>query len=327
MSDIILDVQNLRTSFPNSGGRVAVVEDISFQIKKGEVLALVGESGCGKSISAMSIMRLVPKPGLVEPTSRLMFEGRNLLDLDVPEMRKVRGGDIGMIFQEPMSSLNPVQTVGAQVVEAILLHVDTTKEDARQRTIDLFKRVGIPDPAERFDAFPHQLSGGLKQRVVIAMAIAMRPKILIADEPTTALDVTIQAQIIDLLRELQSELETSILLITHDLAVVNELADRIAVMYAGRLVETATRQDLFQHAAHPYTQGLLRAIPGLAKKGERLHEIEGVVPPPHEWPIGCRFASRCPIRLPHCADQPAPEVVNKESHVTFCHALNAEVTS
>ncbi len=321
MSEVLLDVQNLRTSFPSPTGRIAVVEDISFQIKKGEVLALVGESGCGKSVSAMSIMRLVPKPGLVESTTKLMFQGRNLLDLDVPEMRKVRGGDIGMIFQEPMSSLNPVQTVGAQVVEAILLHEDVSAADARDRTIQLFKRVGIPDPDQRFDAFPHQLSGGLKQRIVIAMAIAMRPKMLIADEPTTALDVTIQAQIIDLLRELQEELETGILLITHDLAVVNELADRIAVMYAGRLVETAPRRELFEGASHPYTQGLLKAIPGLVKKGERLHEIEGVVPPPAEWPDGCRFSSRCPIRLAHCADKPAPQIERTDGHIAYCHAL------
>lgn len=327
MSELLLDVQKLRTSFPSPAGRTAVVEDISFQINKGEVLALVGESGCGKSVSAMSIMRLVPKPGRVESGTKLLFQGRNLLDLDVPEMRKVRGGDIGMIFQEPMSSLNPVQTVGAQVVEAILLHEKVTPADARERTIALFKRVGIPDPEQRFDAFPHQLSGGLKQRVVIAMAIAMRPKILIADEPTTALDVTIQAQIIDLLRELQEELQTGILLITHDLAVVNELADRIAVMYAGRLVETAPRREVFENASHPYTQGLLRAIPGLAKKGERLHEIEGVVPPPQEWPVGCRFSSRCPIRLDHCANRPAPKIERSSGHYAFCHALEGEVVA
>lgn len=327
MSELLLDVQNLRTSFPTPSGRIAVVEDISFQINKGEVLALVGESGCGKSVSAMSIMRLVPKPGRIEQGTRLMFHGRNLLDLDVPDMRKVRGGDIGMIFQEPMSSLNPVQTVGAQVVEAIRLHENTTKAAAKSRTIELFKRVGIPDPTARFDAFPHQLSGGLKQRVVIAIAIAMRPKILIADEPTTALDVTIQAQIIDLLRELQDELETGILLITHDLAVVNELADRIAVMYAGRIIETAERKELFENAVHPYTQGLLRAIPGLAKRGERLHEIEGVVPPPRDWPVGCRFSSRCPIRLAHCADQAAPRVEQSDGHVAFCHALKEEAVT
>ncbi len=327
MNELLLDVQNLRTSFPSAAGRVAVVEDISFQIHKGEVLALVGESGCGKSISAMSIMRLVPKPGRVETSARIFFQGRNLLDLDVPDMRKVRGGEIGMIFQEPMSSLNPVQTVGAQVVEAIQLHEKATAAAARDRTVALFKRVGIPDPEQRFDAFPHQLSGGLKQRVVIAMAIAMRPKMLIADEPTTALDVTIQAQIIDLLRELQEELETGILLITHDLAVVNELADRIAVMYAGRLVETAPRQELFENASHPYTQGLLQAIPGLAKKGERLHEIQGVVPPPQEWPVGCRFSSRCPIRLAHCADQPAPEIERSPGHISFCHALEKEAVA
>ena len=327
MSELLLDVQNLRTSFPSPSGRVAVVEDISFQINKGEVLALVGESGCGKSVSAMSVMRLVPKPGRIEEGTRLMFHGRNLLDLDVPEMRKVRGGDIGMIFQEPMSSLNPVQTVGAQVVEAILLHDDVTKAEARDRTIALFERVGIPDPEQRFETYPHQLSGGLKQRVVIAMAIAMRPKILIADEPTTALDVTIQAQIIDLLRELQEELQTGILLITHDLAVVNELADRIAVMYAGRLVETAPRRELFENASHPYTQGLLRAIPGLAKKGERLHEIEGVVPPPNEWPSGCRFSSRCPVRLNHCADRPAPQIEKTPGHFAYCHALEEEAVA
>ena len=325
MSDPLLEVQNLRTSFPSAKGRIAVVEDISFQIRSGEVLALVGESGCGKSVSAASIMRLVPKPGLIEPPSRVLLHGQNLLELDVPDMRKIRGSEIGMIFQEPMSSLNPVQTVGTQVVEAIQLHESATFQAARDRTVDLFKRVGIPDPNQRFDAFPHQLSGGLKQRVVIAMAIAMRPKMLIADEPTTALDVTIQAQILDLLRELQDELQTGILLITHDLAVVNELADRIAVMYAGRIVETAPRKELFGNASHPYTKGLLQAIPGLAKKGERLHEIEGVVPPPHSWPVGCRFATRCPIRLPHCAEMRAPAIEQSSAHIAYCHALEKEV--
>ena len=323
MSAPLLEVEGLRTTFPAAGGRVAVVDDVSFQVEAGEVLALVGESGCGKSMTAFSILRLVPKPGRIE--GRITLDGKDVLSLSVSEMRAVRGSTAAMIFQEPMTSLNPVHTVGRQVVEAIRLHERITEEGARRRVLELFERVRIPDAENRLDAFPHELSGGLKQRVMIAMALAMRPRLLIADEPTTALDVTIQAQILELMRELQREMGTAILLITHDLGVVNELSDRIAVMYAAKLVERADRVRLLQDARHPYTQGLLRSIPSLARAGERLHEIEGVVPRPSEFPPGCRFCTRCPRVEDTCRSElPAPFEV-APGHSLSCHVVAREV--
>jgi oligopeptide/dipeptide ABC transporter ATP-binding protein len=304
VSEAVLTLRDLETSFPTGRGRVPVVDGVSLEIGEGEVLALVGESGCGKSVTALSIMRLVPKPGRVESGS-IRLCGRDLRGLSVDQMRAVRGHQVAMIFQEPMTSLNPVQTAGAQVVEAIRLHERVTR-------------------GQRFHAFPHQLSGGLKQRVMIAMALAMRPRLLIADEPTTALDVTIQAQILDLLRELQRELGTAILLITHDLGVVNELADRIAVMYAGKLVEEGTREGILSGGRHPYTQGLLRSIPSRAQRGERLAEIAGVVPSPRDWPSGCRFSTRCPRVLESCRTE-APGLTRLSPlHGARCHVVAQE---
>jgi peptide/nickel transport system ATP-binding protein/oligopeptide transport system ATP-binding protein len=320
----VLRIQDLVTSFPGPQGRIPVVDGVSLEVAEGEVLALVGESGCGKSMTALSVMRLVPKPGRVD-SGGIELCGRDVLRLSVSEMREVRGSDGAMIFQEPMTSLNPVQRVGGQVVEAIRLHERVSASEARRRTIELFDRVRIPDPTQRFDAYPHQLSGGLKQRVMIAMAVAMRPKLLIADEPSTALDVTIQAQILELLRELQRELGTAILLITHDLGVVNELADRIAVMYAGRLVEQGERVEVLAGARHPYPQGLLLSMPARAHPGERIHEIAGVVPSPQEWPAGCRFCSRCDRVWELCrSDVPSPTTVSP-SHWASCHAVAQEV--
>ena len=316
----LLEIGDLSTSFPVEGKRVAVVDEVSLSLAPGEVLALVGESGCGKSVTALSIMRLVPKPGRVESGS-IRLEGTELLQLSVPEMRQIRGGQISMIFQEPMTSLNPVITCGAQVVEAIRLHEKVSRSSARERTVEFFKQVGIPDPAQRFKAYPHQLSGGLKQRVMIAMALSMRPKLLIADEPTTALDVTIQAQILKLMRELQQQMHASILLITHNLGVVNELSDRVAVMYAGKVVELGSRQAVLARPQHPYTQGLLAAMPARARSAEPLHEIEGVVPPPAQWPQGCRFCTRCPEVLDVCREEPPPLVALEGSHRTYCHAV------
>jgi peptide/nickel transport system ATP-binding protein/oligopeptide transport system ATP-binding protein len=319
----LLDVSKLTTSFPSERGRVPVVDDVSFSIAAGEVLALVGESGCGKSVTAFSVLRLIPKPGQIEH-GRIVFQDRDLRTLSVPEMRAVRGHEISMIFQEPMTSLNPVLRVGAQVVEAIRLHERVTQQAARERCLELFKRVGIPDARERLDAFPHQLSGGLKQRVMIAMALATRPKLLIADEPTTALDVTIQAQILQLLRELQRDFGSSILLITHDLGVVNELADRIAVMYAGRIIEQGRREEVLSTPRHPYTQGLLRSIPALAQRGERLAEIPGVVPRPGNWPKGCRFCTRCPRAFEPCPELVPGDTRLSETHTAACHAVELE---
>ncbi len=319
----VLEVRGLVTTFPGESGRVPVVDGVDLRLSDGEVLALVGESGCGKSVTALSLLRLVPKPGRIE-AGEIRIGGRDLRALSVPEMRRVRGSEIAMIFQEPMTSLNPVVPVGPQVVEAIRLHERVSRAAARERTLELFRRTGIPDPEARFDAFPHQLSGGLKQRVMIAMALSTRPRVLIADEPTTALDVTIQAQILALLRDLQAEFGTAILLITHDLGIVNELADRVAVMYAGRVVEEGSRLDVLAGARHPYTQGLLRSMPARATPGERLAEIEGTVPPPGRWPPGCRFANRCPQAFEPCHPQVPPPVALGSGHRAFCFAVERE---
>lgn len=321
---LTLQVNGLTTTFPGPVDPVPVVDDVSFSVSKGEVLALVGESGCGKSMTALSLMRLVPKPGRVA-TGSIEIAGRDVLRLSVPEMRNVRGHQVSMIFQEPMTSLNPVVTCGSQVVEAIRLHEPLSKQEARRRTVELFGKVGIPDPEERFDAYPHQLSGGLKQRVMIAMALSTRPKLLIADEPTTALDVTIQAQILSLMRELQRDFDTSILLITHDLGVVNETADRVAVMYAGRIVEQGTRPEVLASPRHPYTQGLLAALPGRAQRAQRLHEIPGVVPQPSEWPKGCRFCTRCPRVFEPCAEIVPGATRLSPTHHVHCHAVERDL--
>jgi len=319
----LLEVSDLTTSFPAEGGEIPVVDEVSFSIDSGEVLALVGESGCGKSMTALSVMRLVPKPGRIRH-GQILMNGREVRALSIPEIRRLRGHEIAMIFQEPMTSLNPVVAVGKQVVEAIQLHEHADTASARTRTIELFERVGIPDAPQRFDAYPHQLSGGLKQRVMIAMALSTRPELLIADEPTTALDVTIQAQILELLRELQREIGMSILLITHDLGVVNELADRVAVMYAGRIVEAGTRHELFRQPVHPYTQGLLKSIPALSEPGQPLPEIPGVVPPADEWPEGCRFANRCERVIDICQRKIPPATGISETHFACCHAVAEE---
>jgi oligopeptide/dipeptide ABC transporter ATP-binding protein len=324
VSEPVLAVNGLVTSFPAAGGRAAAVDGVSFELSAGEVLALVGESGCGKSVTALSLLRLVPKPGQIDAGS-IRIGGREVLSLPVSDLRRVRGKEAAMIFQEPMTSLSPVSTVGAQVVEALRLHTRLSSAEARRRTVELFEQVRIPDPDARFDGYPHQLSGGLKQRVMIAMALALRPRLLIADEPTTALDVTIQAQILELLRDLQRELGTAILLITHDLGVVNELASRIAVMYAGKLVEEGSREQLLSAARHPYTLGLLRAVPSLGRRGERLAEIPGVVPRAQDRPRGCPFATRCPWVLERCWSDPPGDTRVAEGHVARCHVVAQEL--
>ena len=316
----ILKVQNLTTQFPTASGLVPVVDSLHLSIERGEVVALVGESGCGKSLTALSLLRLVPKPGRIT-AGTVTLEGRSLLDLSVPEMRQVRGSEISMIFQEPMTSLNPVVTVGAQVMEALRLHQPVGPDEARRRTVDMFQRVGIADPASRIHAYPHQLSGGLKQRVMIAMALVSKPKLLIADEPTTALDVTIQAQILQLLRELQVNAGLSVLLITHDLGVVNELADRVAVMYAGKIVEIGPREKILSQPTHPYTVGLLRSIPARAIRGEPLQEIPGLVPSPEEWSLGCRFSNRCERVFDKCRHEVPGATPISSGHETWCHAV------
>jgi peptide/nickel transport system ATP-binding protein len=318
----LLEVENLAISFPGDRDtRITVVDRVSLAIRAGETLALVGESGCGKSMTALAMMRLVPKPGRIEPASRIRFEGRDLGGLSIEDMRSLRGSGIGMIFQEPMTSLNPVVPVGAQVMEAIRLHGAVSAGEARARTLEMFRQVGIPHPAARIDAYPHQLSGGLKQRVMIAMAMAMRPRLLIADEPTTALDATIRAQILELLRTVTAATGTAVLLITHDFGVVNEVADRVAVMYAGQIVEEGTRLELLSRPRHPYTQGLLRSIPRPEARGSRLQEIKGAVPRPGRWPQACRFHTRCPHVFDTCRSETPARTRLSETQAAWCHLV------
>ena len=305
----LLEVRDLRTQFPTRSGLVRAVDCVSFNLDRGELLGLVGESGCGKSMTALSIMRLVAPPGKIV-SGEVIFDGKDLLKLSDAEMRQMRGDDIAMIFQDPMTSLNPVFTVGEQIAEALRLHRKLSRSDARAATIDAMREVAIPDPARRVNDYPHQLSGGMRQRVMIAMALACNPKLLIADEPTTALDVTIQAQILELLDELRQHRELAVLLITHDLGVVAEVADRVAVMYTGRIVEESDVDELFERPKHPYTEGLLRSVPKLTTaevaKKVRLETIEGTVPSPTDLPPGCHFAPRCSHRMPRCTQEEIP---------------------
>src|ERR1700730_9342272 len=305
----LLEVKNLQTQFPTRAGLVRAVDGVSFYLDGGELLGLVGESGCGKSITALSIMRLIASPGKIAG-GEITFDGRNLLMLSNDDMRAIRGDDIAMIFQDPMTSLNPVYTVGEQIAEALRLHRKLSRKAARAGAIEAMQEVSIPDPARRVKDYPHQLSGGMRQRVMIAMALACDPKLLIADEPTTALDVTIQAQILELLDELRKSRELAVLLITHDLGVVAEVADRVAVMYTGKIVEESPVDELFARPTHPYTEGLLRSVPKLTAadviKKQRLETIEGTVPRPTDLPPGCHFAPRCPYRMPRCTEGEIP---------------------
>jgi oligopeptide/dipeptide ABC transporter ATP-binding protein len=305
----LLEVKNLQTHFQTRAGVVRAVDGVSFQLERGELLGLVGESGCGKSVTALSIMRLVAPPGRVVG-GEVLFDGEDLLKLSESKMRAIRGDDVAMIFQDPMTSLNPVFKVGEQIAEALRLHRGMNRRQAREAAVAAMREVSIPDPERRADDYPHQLSGGMRQRVMIAMALACDPKLLIADEPTTALDVTIQAQILELLNELRRTRELAVLLITHDLGVVAEVADRVAVMYTGRIVEQSPVEELFARPKHPYTEGLLRSVPKLTTaevgKVERLQSIEGVVPKLTQLPTGCHFAPRCPHRMPRCSEEPLP---------------------
>jgi peptide/nickel transport system ATP-binding protein/oligopeptide transport system ATP-binding protein len=300
VTEPLLRIEGLRTVFRSSMGEIAAVDGVDLEVPRGRTLGIVGESGCGKSMLSLSVMRLVPPPGRIA-AGRVLLEGRNLLDLSAAEMRDVRGSRVAMIFQEPMTSLNPVHTIGWQITEAMRAHDKrASARDLRDRAIAALQRVRIPSPERRFDDYPHQLSGGMRQRVMIAMALACKPSLLIADEPTTALDVTVQAQILDLLRELQAETGMAIILITHDLGVVAEMADEVAVMYAGRVAERAPAAEIFADPQHPYTLGLLGSIPRLDEDRERLLAIEGAVPPPFALPKGCRFHPRCPFAVEAC---------------------------
>ena len=314
---MLLSVKNLSTEFPVKKGIVRAVEDVSFDVDQGEILAIVGESGSGKSVTSLSIMGLLAEPGHVAGGS-LEFEGKDLATLSEKQYRELRGNDMAMIFQEPMTSLNPVYRIGNQIVEAIRTHEKVGKKEARERAIDLLRKVGIPSPEKRIDDYPHQMSGGMRQRVMIAMALACNPKLLIADEPTTALDVTIQAQILDLLRRLRDETGMAVLLITHDLGVVSETADRVVVMYCGQLVEEAEVRTLFDHPLHPYTLGLLKSIPRLEDDdAKRLYMIKGTVPNPLEMPPGCHFSDRCDSCMDICRTK-VPDLVDVDGHKVRC---------
>lgn len=296
----LLEIKNLQTFFYTDAGVVKSVNDVSYFIRKGETLGIVGESGCGKSVTAMSVLKLIPQPPGRIVGGQILFKGKDLTKISDEEMRHIRGNRIAMIFQEPMTSLNPVYTVGDQIIEAIQLHMDKSYDEARKMAIDMLEKVGIPSPETRIDVYPHQMSGGMKQRVMIAMALVCNPELLIADEPTTALDVTIQAQILELLVQLQKDFGTAIMMITHDLGVIAELAHRVVVMYASKVVETAEVKELFANPKHPYTIGLFNSIPKLDSDGERLIPIKGMVPNPLDFPKGCKFNNRCEFATDKC---------------------------
>lgn len=316
--DNLIEVKNLKTHFFTEEGVVKAVDGVDFSIKSGETVGIVGESGCGKSVTSLSIMRLVESPPGRIVDGEILFEGKDLTKLSEKEMRKIRGNDISMIFQEPMTSLNPVYTVGDQIIEALVLHKNISKKEAKVQAVEMLRKVGIPLPEQRVDEYPHQLSGGMRQRVMIAMALSCDPKLLIADEPTTALDVTIQAQILDLMNGLKDEFGMAIMMITHDLGVIAEVSDRIAVMYAGKIVEYADAEELFANPSNPYTWGLLKSIPLLHKDIEKLFAIPGNVPSPLDFPEGCKFNSRCFMAQDKCYKEEPPLREVKGSHVSRC---------
>ena len=319
MSETLLSIENLRTWFHTPAGVARSVDGVSFSIDAGETLGIVGESGCGKSVTALSILRLIQPPGRIESGSRIVFEGKDLVSIDDAAMREVRGNRIAMIFQEPMSALNPVFTVGDQVAEVARVHGTGSRRDAWNRAVEMLTLTGIPSPEQRAKQYPHQLSGGMRQRVLIAMALMMNPALIIADEPTTALDVTIQAQILELLSDLQKRLGTSILMITHDLGVIAETTQRVLVMYGGEIVEEASVTMLFDDAHHPYTEGLMNAMPQMKEYRERLNVIPGTVPPPTAWPAGCRFRDRCPYSWEKCEREHPPLYQIADGHTSRCH--------
>lgn len=326
MAEPLLRVEDLRTYFHSARGTVRAVDGVSFSLEKGRTLAIVGESGCGKSMTALSILQLVPQPAGYIESGWVYYNGRDLLEYTVDEMRAIRGSEISMIFQEPMTSLNPVFTVGMQLMEAMEVHDRAQGKAARQRALELLELVNLPNPAQILRSYPFELSGGMRQRVMIAIALACDPDLLIADEPTTALDVTVQAQILELIAGLQQRLGMAVLLITHDLGVVAEMADDVAVMYAGQIVESAPTRDLFREPKHPYTQGLFASLPHRRRRGQELAVLEGSVPDPAAWPPGCRFEPRCPHRFEPCATIPPPLAEPRPDHTVTCHLHPPGVT-
>jgi peptide/nickel transport system ATP-binding protein len=314
----LLEITDLTVEFGPHGRAVKAVDGISFAIEPGGCVGVVGESGSGKSLTALAILRLIPEPPGRISSGTIVFAGTDLLKLPRDRMPDIRGSEIAMIFQEPMSSLNPVMTIGDQVAEVLLLHENLSRRDRRNRVIAALASVGIPAPEERLGAFPHQFSGGMRQRVMIAMALACNPKLLIADEPTTALDVTVQAQVLMLMRQLRERLNTSVLFVSHDLGVIAEIADRVVVMYAGKVVETGVVRDIFRHPGHPYTQALLQSIPRVDDDRQRLYQIPGSVPSPRARPPGCPFAPRCPSRMPICGERMPPMFSLGAAHQAAC---------
>ena len=317
----ILRLEGLRTYFRMEEGIAKAVDGVDYEIFPGETLSVVGESGCGKSVTALSVLRLIPCPPGIKAGGKVLFNGEDLRQASEAELRAIRGNDIAMIFQEPMTSLNPVYTVGEQIMEAVRLHQKLGRRDARDKAIEMLDKVGIPKPEQRVDEYPHQMSGGMRQRVMIAMALACDPVLLIADEPTTALDVTIQAQILDLMKKLQDDFGTSILFITHDLGVVAEVSDHVCVMYAGKVVEYADVFTLFEAPQHPYTVGLFRSLPDIDSRKAKLEVIEGVVPSPMDFPSGCRFRNRCPLANTRCGDEEPRLRSVGDGHTVACHAV------
>lgn len=322
---IVLDIQNLKSHFFTMKGEVPAVDGVSIQVPAGKIIGIVGESGCGKSMTAMSVMGLLRYPGRVVGGT-ILLEGRDITHLSRKELSRVRGNEISMIFQEPMTSLNPVYPVGRQVREAILLHQKMSKEEATKQVIDIFRAVGIPEPEKRYHSYPHQLSGGLRQRVMIGMAMVCRPRVMIADEPTTALDVTIEAQILRLMKKLCKEQGTSIILITHNMGVVAEVCDYVYVMYAGKVMEQAETFELFENTRHPYTQGLLKSIPRLDEKPDRLYTIEGVVPNLLHLPKGCSFCTRCGLAVERCSLEKPRLYETGDAHGVRCFRYEREVS-
>lgn len=315
----LLEVSNLEVNFKTYGGEVQAVRDVSFHVNKGEIMAIVGESGSGKSVTVQTIMDLIPTPPGKIKAGKILFEGKDLLKLSKKEMRKIKGSKISMVFQDPMTSLNPTMKVGKQIEEAILNHQQVSQGQARKKAVEMIKLVGIPNPEERYHQYPHEFSGGMRQRAMIAIALACNPELLIADEPTTALDVTIQAQVLNLMKDLQEKTNTAIILITHDLGVVAETAQRVAVMYAGVIIETGSVEDIFESPKHPYTWGLLESIPNFeAEKKERLIPIEGSPPDLFNPPKGCPFAARCKYAMEVCVDHMPPEFEMGDGHTAKC---------
>ena len=318
IEEMLLKVDNLSTWFYTDDGIVKAVNDVSFSLNKGHTLGIVGESGCGKSITSLSVMRLIDSPPGKIVGGKILFKGEDLLAKSEEEMRRVRGKRIAMIFQEPMTSLNPVYTVGRQIEEALLIHESMTKKEAKRRALEMLRLVRIPLPEKRFDEYPHQLSGGMRQRVMIAIALACSPELLICDEPTTALDVTIQAQILALIDELKEKTGTSVIMITHDLGVMSEITDEVLIMYAGEIVEYAPKAQLFQNPLHPYTQGLIACVPKLTSDSDRLQTIEGTVPSFDDMPAGCTFWPRCPFAESICKEK-KPPLIDCGNRTVRCH--------